>query len=31
MCKFDSLQKDDNRTQLADSLKVCSKPRAFNG
>jgi len=31
MCEFESSQKDESRAQSADSLKDCSKPRAFNG
>jgi len=26
MCKFESLQKDESRTQSADSSKACSTP-----
>ena len=30
MCKFESLQSEENRAQSTDSSKACSKPRAFN-
>jgi len=30
MCKFESSQKHESRTQSADSSKACRKPRASN-